>query len=225
MTLVTHRQMEHGITARILSIPSLADKLPGPMKHITTNGRLAAVGMLTFSTILTGLIFPFWALSKFTSEIGIYALLFGLVFLIGRGIIRMIAFPGASRKVAGDIEGEFAKYSIRMIEISCGCIYDLASVLCAEDVNQSTLSQLPPLWARTQNYRNRILGVFLDVLTYLQEDHSLVLTDISSAANPPLPEPLEPDLSRFGNNRLTGDIGNFGSLSVSFMSFIDFNSE
>jgi hypothetical protein len=220
MTLVTHRQMEHGIVARIVSLPYLVDKLPGPAKIITANGKMAAVGLLALSAILTGLIFPFWALSKFITEIGVYALLCGLVLLIGRGIIRMIAFPGASRKVAGDIEGEFAKYSIRMIDVSCGCLHDIASVLCAEDVNQSTLIQLPQLWGRAQNYRNRILGVFLDVLTYMQEDsNSLVLAETSDV-NPPPPGPFGPSFSRFGNNRLTGDIGCFGSLPVSFTALL-----
>jgi hypothetical protein len=183
---------------------------------------LAAVGLVAVSAILTGLIFPFWALSKFITEIGVYALLCGLVFLIGRAIIRMIAFPGASRKVAGDIEGEFAKYSIRMMDIACTCLHDIASVLCADDVNQSTLGQLPQLWGRALNYRNRILGVFLDVLTYMQEDgNSLVLTEVSDV-NPVPSGPFGPNFSRFGNNRLTGDIGSFGSLPVSFRSVASF---
>lgn len=215
--MVTHRQMENGITARILGIPCLADKLPAPVKMITSNGKLAAMGTLAFSTVLCGITFPFWALSKLISEIGVYCLLLGLIFIIGRGIIRMIAFPGASRKVAGDIEGEFAKYSIRMIEISCTGLYDLSSILCVEDVNQSTLSQLPQLWHRTQNHRDRILGVFLDVLSCLQQDDSLILTE--SAVEPQSAGPFGPDYTRFGNNRLTGDLGNLSTLSVCSSGF------
>jgi hypothetical protein len=179
---------------------------------------------LAISIMLTGLILPFWALSTlFLGEMGVYALLCGLIFLIGRGIIRMIAFPGASRKVAGDIENEFAKYSIRMIDISCTCLHEVATALLSavEDngvvKNPGALNQLPQLWSRAQNYRNRILAVFLDVLTYMQEDgNSLVLTtEASDGTNHTPPGPFGPNFSRFGNNRLTGDIGSFGSLPVS----------
>jgi hypothetical protein len=71
-----------------------------------------------------------------------------------------------------------------------------------------------------QNYRNRILGVFLDVLTYMPEDSNALVLAETLEVNPPPPGPFGPNFSRFGNNRLTGDIGCFGSLPVSFAALL-----
>ena len=125
----------------------------------------------------------------------------------------MIAFPGASRKVTSDIEGEFAKYTIRMIESASTSIIDLASVLSVEDVHSGSSQQLPALWKRVQSFRDRVLGVLLEVLLYMQNNST---NSLALSAEPTTTNGI--DLSKFGNNPLAGDVGCFTALPVRFLS-------
>ena len=143
------------------------------------------------------------------------------IFVVGRAIIRLIAFPGSSARVSTEIETEFAKYSVRMLVSSCNSLIDLASAILSSSKsgNQSTNSgggvdgvnasfsyyEIPGLWKRAKSYRDRVLGVYLDVLIFLlrPEEASEGATSGSS------------DATKFGNNRLSGDIGDLSSITVS----------
>lgn len=199
----------NGLVSRLLSIPCAADKLPSPFSAIVSNGKLAVAAVLGGYLVLLGFTLPVYLLSMVVTEWGVYVIFVGTIFLIGRGIIRMIAFPGASRKVTADIEGEFAKYTIRMIESAASCIVDVANALCVEEIHSGSYQQLPSLWQRVQSFRNRVLGVLLEVLVYMQNNSTNSL-ELSAGAT----ESIGINFSQFGNNPIAGDIGSFASLPV-----------
>ena len=79
-----------------LGIRTMADALPGPMQMVVNGGKMSVLVFLGGYLIFVALSLPFWLLSFLVTEWGVYALGGGCVFLLGRGIIRMIAFPGSS---------------------------------------------------------------------------------------------------------------------------------
>ena len=79
-----------------LGIRTLADVLPAPLQMVVNSGKMSAIVFVGAYLFLIALWLPFWLLSFVVTEWGVYALVIGAVFLIGRGIIRMIAFPGSS---------------------------------------------------------------------------------------------------------------------------------
>lgn len=74
----------------------MADALPGPLQYVVNSGKMSLVVFFAFHFALAVLWLPFWLCSLVVSEIGVYLLSVALIYLIGRGIIRMIAFPGSS---------------------------------------------------------------------------------------------------------------------------------
>jgi len=194
----------------------LADRLPWVFYSIVTNGKIAALAVLGANLTVVALWIPFWLLAKVISEYGVYALVVSTIFLLGRSIIRMIAFPGASQKVATDIEAEFAKYSVQMITTATTCLIDLGNTLDQDPVPSSTLQQLPHLWRRVEGYRLRVLGVFLDVLLYIYnpDSSSSLALSVEDGSNGGVANGYGPGLTRFGNNRFSGDIGHFNGLTV-----------
>lgn len=84
-----------------LGVRTMADALPGALQMVVNSGKMSAVVFLGGYLLLIALWLPFWLLSYFVTESGVYAMVIGAVFLVGRGIIRMIAFPGSSN-VSGD---------------------------------------------------------------------------------------------------------------------------
>lgn len=217
-----------GILYRLVSVRSVADCLPLVFYTVLTNGKIAAAVLLAVYLILISVWLPFWLMSFLVTEWGVYAVAIGTVFLIGRSIIRLIAFPGASRKVITDIEGEFAKYSVRMIETATESLIDLATVFEPREqggeksLDNRTLHQLPGLWRRVKSFRDRVLGVFLEVLRYTYQQDTVSTLSLSTSSNHSeyantTPSIYGPGLTRYGNNRLTGDIGTFASLTVCTM--------
>lgn len=212
----------------LVSIRCVSDAvlLPLACRAIIINGKMAAAVLLGAYLVLLGLWFPFWLLALLVTEWGVYALAVGTVFLIGRCIIRLLAFPGASRKVTTDIEAEFAKYSVRMIAAASHSLIDVATVFEPRDqsgtqrLDNRSAHQLPGLWRRVGSFRNRVLGVYLDVLRYLYQQESVQQLSLSQSESPPdeavnlRSNKFGPDCTRFGNNRLSGDVGNFASLTV-----------
>jgi len=200
-----------GVVLRLVAFQSAADRLPSAPYAIVTNGKIAALAFLGAYVVFVVLWIPFWLLSFVVTEWGVYALAIVTVFFVGRSIIRLIAFPGASQKVANEIETEFARYSVRMLASSCEAFVEVASILASafpadgestkRRQQSSDLYDLPIYWSRAKTYRNRVLGVYLEVLLYLYHE-------------PPLPSAQgAPDLTRYGNNRLSGDIGNLSGLT------------
>jgi hypothetical protein len=79
-----------------LGVRTMADALPGPLQMVVNSGKMSAAVFLGGNAALIALWLPFWLFSFIVSEWGIYLMGVGTVFLVGRGIIRMIAFPGSS---------------------------------------------------------------------------------------------------------------------------------
>jgi len=79
-----------------LGVRTMADVLPEPLQMIINSGKLLAAFFLGGYSVILALWFPFWIFTFFVGELGVYCLLLVAVFMVGRGIIRMIAFPGSS---------------------------------------------------------------------------------------------------------------------------------
>ena len=199
---------------RAAKLRTVADALPiTVIKTIVTNGKTASAAFLGLYLAFVALWIPFKLLALVISELGVYALTICGIFFIGRNIIRLIAFPGASQKVTQEIEREFAKYSVRMITLACQSILEVTQTIAAKSSSSSNnaatirrsnsnLSDLASTWNRAKSYRDRVLGVYLEVLLYLYNQPSLP-TDHAAA-----------DLTRFGNNRLAGDVGTLERLTA-----------
>ena len=196
------------IVLRILHCKTAADSLPSIFSAIVTNGKISSMVFIAAYLIFISLWFPFWLLSFAISEWGVYLLSVGFIFFVGRSIIRMIAFPGASQKVTADIEKEFARYSVRMIVSALSSMIEVATILVGNNGSESSQGmsnyELPGLWRRAKTYRDRVLGMYFDVLLVLYNQPS------TSAGS------TSPDITKYGNNRLSGDIGNLSGLTVSF---------
>lgn len=199
--------MVRGILLRLVRIRTLADTLPGVLYIVATNGKLAAAGLLGVYAAFLGVWFPLYLLSWVIGEWGIYLIGIVTVFFIGRAVIRMIAFPGASQKVVGDMEAEFARYSSRMMVSSADALLQVVETLAKacptaaqpQPRHSPDLYDLPIYWRRAGTYRDRVLGVYVEVLGHLYGDAHT----------------SQSDLTRYGNNRLVGDVGNLSGLTPS----------
>lgn len=223
---------------RCVGIPCAADQLPVWLFAIVTHGKFTALIVLgVYLVFLIAFWLPFWLLSFVMGEWGIYMLWMATVVLVGRSIIRMIAFPGASQKVIADMEREFARYSIRMISSSCTSFMDVAGAMVSmchagsaggggpspggfllggaglggprRTAPASVLYDVPVQWRRAKTYRDRVIGVYLEVLQYIYQEEPSTVSTAAAAA----PLSTDPDLTRFGNNRMSGDIGNLSGLT------------
>lgn len=200
---------------RCVQWKSAADALPTAFHVVVTNGKICALATVGCYLIFISLWFPFWLLSFLLTEYGVYALVVCTIFFVGRSIIRLIAFPGASQKVTKEIEAEFAKYSVRMIvsastamsELASAIIHTLeATVAGAGNKATATVSphgNIPGLWRRAKMVRDRVLGVYLEVLLYLYQQAPTSCNSNQDAF-----------INKFGNNRLHGDVGTLGDLTV-----------
>jgi hypothetical protein len=195
----------------LLQLRTAADALPSIFEAIVTSGKLSGLAFIGIYGLFVALWIPFWLLSFMITEWGVYAMVVGLVFLIGRSIIRLIAFPGSSHKVSSEIENEFAKYSVRMLISSSNSIVDLASAIMSTakagaDSGSSNPSyayyEIPGMWKRAKSHRDRVLAVYAEVLTFIFERSD----EASNSATT--------DVTKYGNNRLAGDIGDLSGLMV-----------
>jgi hypothetical protein len=197
----------------LLQVRTAADALPSSIQVVTNSGKMSLLVFLGGYVFFVALWLPFWLLSFITSEWGIYALAFGCVLLIGRSIIRLIAFPGSSNRVSSEIEKEFNKYSVRMLLSASNSLIDLASAVSAaskgsgDDSSGSNIAyyEIPTLWKRAKSYRDRVVAVYADVLHFLLKDRHEPPSNSAS------------DLTKHGNNRLSGDIGDLSGLTVSYL--------
>jgi hypothetical protein len=195
-----------GTIAYFLQIRTLADALPPILQPIVMSGKWSVAFFFGGYLLFVLLWLPFWLFSFVVSEWGIYALAVMTVFMIGRAIIRLIAFPGSSYRVSGEIEKEFAKYSVRMITTSANSVIDLTVALLGSpsaDGGSMAVYEVPALWKRARSYRDRVLGVYTEVLHYTLQDRPTAAPSSGS----------HPDLDQFGNNRLVGDVGDLSGLT------------
>eukprot|EP00934_Nitzschia_sp_Nitz4_P003370 Nitzschia sp. Nitz4//scaffold76_size158648//79575//82649//NITZ4_002549-RA/size158648-augustus-gene-0.135-mRNA-1//1//CDS//3329557854//3360//frame0 len=180
-----------------LGVRSVADALPGVLGAVVNSGKLSILVYFASNVIIMILWVPLWLLSFVVSEWGVYGCLVALVFMIGRAIIRMIALPGASSRVSSEIEKEFSKYSVKMIMNSCITLSDFASSIksCGSEVPASRVAEFNSYWKKTKSHRDKVLGVYTDVLSYILLDGQQS-THLQS-----------PQLTKYGNNRISGDVG------------------
>ncbi|CAB9500052.1 whole genome shotgun sequence [Seminavis robusta] len=200
---------------KLVQVTTVADALPSVFQAVVTSGKYSGLAVLAvYLVVVLVLVGPFWLLSFLVTEWGVYAVIVASIFYLGRAIIRMIAFPGASSKVTAEVESEFAKYSVRMLVASANCLRELSSAIHQSSLDgsggpsssSSTLSnyELAPLWKRTLSYRDRALGVYLEVLLFVYEQQQQ--TSPPSSQNNQV-------RTRFGTNRIQGDIGNFSGIT------------
>jgi len=256
----------HALTARaaacVAKIPTAADELCNASHPvcivpslILTNGKYAAMGVPAVWLVLSAIWVPLWLLSFVVTELGVYVLLLGSIYKAGRALIRLIAFPGSSHRVYGEIEAEFGRYSCRMLDAACGVVIEAASVIISvgggvptEDrgslgggtapglmskiermmapCGQYGYYDVAPLWGRAVSYRDRVLGVYSDVVLRCLADggHSVDGGAASAAAAAAAAVPVPPAASIsstsgqhattiYGNNPLVGDVGDLSDVS------------
>lgn len=93
-----------------------------------------------------------------------------------------------------------------MIINSANSLIDLASAISSvgpRDDSPATFYEIAQHWKRSKSYRDRVLAVYADVLSYIL--NSGQQTSHTTA----------PHLTKYGNNRLAGDIGDLSGLTVS----------
>ncbi len=217
------RLVNNAVVGRVVNIRTLADSLPFALYAIVTNGKTAAIVTVCIYVAMVICWLPFWVVSYAITEYGIYTLGVSTVFFLGKALIRLIALPGSSQRVSSEIENEFTRYSVRMLLSAAGSITDLASALLYvsghnEPTSTSsnpdpgsiyTLHDIPNLWKRARSYRDLVLAVYWAVLCHVFQEP--VHDDLESRSE------TAPELTRYGTNRLVGDIGNLSGLTVSYM--------
>jgi len=201
---------------RVLNIPCAADSLPTFFAAIVKNGKYAILALLFIYVIFVSICFPFWLLSFIITEWGVYVLFIGIIFLIGRIIIRLLVFPGSSSRVSGEIEREFSKYSIRMLTSSVNALLELTTAISKleSDTSNPAFADVASAWKRVKQFRNRVLSVYYNTLVHIYDEqaiHSVLPPNSSKQAN-------EHNIDHFGNNCLIGDIGNLSGVTMEAQS-------
>lgn len=203
------------IMHRLLKTRTVADALPNVFQVIVTSGKMSGVVFLGGYLLFLAIWIPIYLFSFLVGESGIYVLTIGTIFLVGRSIIRLIAFPGSTTRVSAEIEKEFSKYSNRMLMSSATSIIDLAQAILSAaktGANDSSSNpsfafyEIPSLWKRAKSYRDRVLAVYVEVLQYIYDEAR------ADAGSPPMS-----DLTKYGNNIMSGDIGDLSGLTVSLV--------
>ena len=211
-----HHPIVRGTIASCLRIRTLADVLPAILQPLVSNGKLSVLFFIGSQMALFGLWIPFWLLSLGLGEGGTYAFVALFVVSAGRGILRMIAFPGSSHRITNEIEKEFTKYSVRVLITATTSLIEVSEAFrtMAAHSGGGILGSGNPyfynvqsLWNRAKSYRNKVLGVYCEVLKF-----TLSLEGPGGVGSPPSSDPAT-NLNRYGNNHLVGDVGNLTGLT------------
>lgn len=191
---------------RLLQTRCVADVLPSVFHVLVNNGKITSLVFAAVYLLFVSIWFPFWLLALVVSEWGVYAILVSAIFFGGRSFIRMIAFPGSNSGIAKEIETEFSKYSVRMLLAASNAIIEVLSILVplngSSEGSSISRGDVASQWNHALSYKDRVLGVYLESLLYLFRQP------------PSATHHKEADLTRFGNNRLTGDLGDLSGLTV-----------
>ena len=127
---ITHNPL----SACLLRMPCLADSLPTIPQIILQNPKMSFGVMLVVCSILDfAIILPAYFASYLITEYGVYALSLFSIWCLGKFVFRMIAFPGSTPRLRGEIETEVAKYSFRMLTNAHESILALATLLAEDD--------------------------------------------------------------------------------------------
>jgi hypothetical protein len=121
--------------------------------------------------------------------------------------------------VSGEIEREFAKYSVRLLNSATNSVLELTSAILQLETSAGATVNLPAkyneiasAWKRVQSYRNRVLGLFYSIFIYIYEEADS--PDVYPASSNNFSQ-----LNSFGNNKLSGDIGNLSGITVGLKMF------
>ncbi|GAX21865.1 hypothetical protein FisN_30Hh066 [Fistulifera solaris] len=189
---------------RILQTRCIADALPSVFHLFVHNGKITSLVFVALYLLFVSIWFPFYLLALAVSEWGVYTILMSAIIFGGRAFIRMIAFPGSNSGVVKEIENEFSKYSVRMLLAASNAIIEVLSVIVPGSSEGSSISRgdVASQWNHALSYKDRVLGVYLESLLYLFRQP------------PSATHPKVADLTRFGNNKLTGDLGDLSGLTL-----------
>jgi hypothetical protein len=121
-----------------------------------------------------------------------------------------------------------------MLQAALSAVIDLASAILAleggstggsnttttNNNNNAACSEIANSWKRVQSYRNRVMGLYYPVLAYIYEEPPVpsvnpVNNINSNNAN------TNSQLNAFGNNKLSGDVGNLSGITVRSLLPID----
>ena len=211
----------------ILRLPSLADALPAILQILLQHPKTAFGGLIASCAILDlAIILPGYLLTYLITEYGVYSLVILTIWSLGLFILRTITFPGSTARARMEIEKEFVKYSFRMMTNATEAVESLVTNLVQEedvsfynrdyggDKGQRVLGlgsgnceryEVIPMWKKVCQYRNRVLGMYHDVL------HCLLVENGDGAFNPD--HSGGNALTKYGSNRLVGDIGKLTDVS------------
>ena len=146
-----------------------ADRLPPLLRTFLSSPRLSFGCVLLFCSLLDlVIIFPGYVVSLLLTEVGLYLSIITAAWCLGRWIIRIITFPGSTYRLYNDIEVEFAKYSIRILDHCLDTTLDLTHTLFQlkgkDVITKSDLHGASMLIRKTFIYRNCVFAVFASVL-------------------------------------------------------------
>ena len=218
MRCVTHNP----VSKCIARLPTLADACQSSPSNnifalwglILQHPKMSFGGLLASCILLdVVLILPGYLLSFLVTEYGVYLILLVVLWRLGRFVLRMIAFPGATPRLRREIEGEFQRYSVKMLDNAVEAIGELAMLIISKE-NSALLGgrdvkmermlgktygryDVIPLWQKVSHYRDRVLGMYHDVL------HCLLVEDGNGLGE----GEDDSGLTRFGNNPMHGDVG------------------
>ena len=207
-----------GTIAQCLRIRTMADALPSMLQLVVANGKMSLLFFVGGQIVLFGMWVPFWIFSFLVTEAGVYLAVVATIALVGRAILRMIAFPGSSHRVSNEIEKEFTKYSVRVITASATSLIELSEALlmAASSAGGGTPNQhytIRSLWKRAKSYNDRVLSVYAEVLqTTLAESGNCIGVGVDVSLPP------QGVLNQYGNNCLVGDVGNLSGLTTEAIS-------
>ena len=194
---------------RCLNQKVLADKLSQYflLSLLSQNGKYAFIGFIAIYLLFTILLWiPTYLLSKIITECGVYILIVTTIIYIGKCILRLLAFPGTNYKVYGEIEVEWNKYALKMLEggigscidfsmaVKSGCIGNSSNVsasakkmnriLGKDDNNDGwDIVDVPSTYKRVEIYKKRVFGVYYEVLHCLLEENGQGYDPSGSSSN------------------------------------------
>ena len=202
-----------------------------------SHAKTCFVGVILFGIVVdVFIVIPALLASMVLAEYGVYTFLLAFIWSIGRVIVRLIAFPVSTGKVQSEVESEFAKYMIRMLDNSCECIMECTMLLLSQDPNSASFDfgsdtsmseketimrllnssygryDLIPLWRKSCSYRNRVLGMLAMVLDCFYGE-STSSRPRSSSSTSDATTGGEDFRTKYNNNRIMGDCGDLSQVT------------
>jgi len=142
--------------------------------------------------------------------------------LLGTSAFELLAFPGASHRVYNEIETEFSKYALRMLENAASSLQEFCLAILSTTTPTPTqhpkgdrtysVYDIPSLYKRANQYQNKLLGMIHDVLVCLLHHDGFGTENAIAVSNDDNTEEEEV-LNQHKNNTLKGDVGDLSSIT------------